>query len=195
MNDFFLATNRSMTEMLLGEAVEVRQIQMKDFDQWVIHAEPIKQALIGKNDSDEILSEMVQSNVLHCVMLCATVTSLKHDMLFAMAQVEMLEFIKLVKLVLAVNQAYFIEEKKRPGRTKKAQEDKTATWFDSFQYLISMGHSHSDIMQMTYGAFERYLKAAQKSERQKLAAISNAVRSAQHASAKEFKRYFKELTT
>lgn len=194
MNDFFLATNRSITDTFLGEVVEVRQIQMKDFDQWLIHAEPIKQALKGKDHSDEILAEAIQANILNSVLMCHVVTSFDHETLFAIAQVEMPEFIKLVKLVLQVNQAYFAEEKKRPGRAKKVQADDSATWFDSFQYLISMGHSHNDIMQMTYGAFERYLKAAQKNERQKLAAISNAVRSAHHASAKEFKRYFEELT-
>lgn len=195
MNDFFLATNRCITDTFLGEVVEVRQIQMKDFDQWLIHAELIKQALKGKDHSDEILTEVIQTNILSSVLMCHAVTGVSHDALFVTAQTEMVEFIKLVKLVLKVNQAYFSEEKKRPGRAKKVRADESATWFDSFQYLVSMGHNHNDIMQMTYGAFERYLKAAQKIERQKLAAISNAVRSAQHASAKEFQRYFDGLTT
>ena len=195
MNDFFLATNRCITDTFLDEAVEVRQIQMKDFDQWLIHAEPIKQALKDKDHSDEILTEVVQSHVLHSVLLCSLVTDQKVEPLFAMAQVEQGEFVKLLKTVLSVNKAYFVEEKKRPGQNRRSQKNDESTWFDSFQYLISMGHSHNDIMQMTYGAFERYLKAAQKNERQKLAALSNAVRSAQHASQKEFKRYFEELTT
>ena len=35
MNDFFLATNRSIKIPVLGNDVEVRQIQMKDFG-WCI---------------------------------------------------------------------------------------------------------------------------------------------------------------
>ncbi len=49
MNDFFLATNRSIKI----NDIEVRQIQMKDFDTWAVHAEVLKNFIKDQNHSDE----------------------------------------------------------------------------------------------------------------------------------------------
>ena len=62
--------------------------------------------------------------------------------------------------MLLVNQAYFKYEKPKCGTKKNTQTE--STWFDSFQYLISAGHRPDDTMNMTYGAFDQYLKSAQK---------------------------------
>jgi len=47
MNDFFLETNRSIKI----NDIEVRQIQMKDFDTWAIHTEPLKNFIKDQNHS------------------------------------------------------------------------------------------------------------------------------------------------
>jgi len=46
---------------------------------------------------------------------------------------------------------------------------------------------------MTYGAYSEYLKSAQKDYRNKLAALTSVVRSAQHASAKDLKKFLEDL--
>ena len=76
---------------------------------------------------------------------------------------------------------------------QKREADSDSTWFDSFQFLISAGHHHQDIMNMTYGAYERYLKAATKDYRSKLQYLTVAIRSAQHADANDFKKFMDEL--
>ena len=185
MNDFFLATNRSISV----NDIEVRQIQMKDFDIWATHAEPIKQFLKNKNHSDEVLTELFAAHGMQVISTIACVTDLDNESLFKLATNEH-AFKELLKTVLLVNQAYFKYEKPKRGANKQNTE---STWFDSFQFLVSMGHQHSEIMEMTYGAFEQYLKAAQKNQRSQLQYLSSVIRSAHHANAKEFKKFFEEL--
>jgi len=186
MNDFFLATNRSIKV----NDIEVRQIQMKDFDTWATHAEPIKQFLKNKSHSDEVLTELFAAHGMQVISTIACVTDLDNESLFQLATNEQ-AFKQLLKTVLLVNQAYFKYEKPKRG-AKKAQTSE-ATWFDSFQYLIGAGHHPDSIMNMTYGAFEQYLKAAQKNQRSQLQYLSSVIRSAHHANAKEFKKFFEEL--
>lgn len=187
MNDFFLATNRSITV----NEIEVRQIQMKDFDTWATHAEPIKQFLKNKNHSDEVLTELFAAHGMQVISAIACVTDLDSESLFKLASDEQ-SFKELLKAVLIVNQAYFKPEKPKRGAKKNTQADES-TWFDSFQFLISAGHHPDSIMNMTYGAFEQYLKAAQKNQRSQLQYLSSVIRSAHHANAKEFKKFFEEL--
>ncbi|WP_349929469.1 hypothetical protein ABJ384_05890 [Acinetobacter sp. A1-4-2] len=186
MNDFFLATNRSIKV----NEIEVRQIQMKDFDTWATHAEPIKQFLKDKNHSDEVLTELFAAHGVQVISAITCVTDLDNQSLFKLASDEQ-RFKELLKTVLIVNQAYFKPEKLKRGATK-AQADES-TWFDSFQFMVSMGHQHSEIMEMTYGAFEQYLKSVQKNQRSQLQYLSSVIRSAHHANAKEFKKFFEEL--
>jgi hypothetical protein len=184
MNDFFLATNRSVTV----NDIEVRQIQIEDFDIWATHAESIKQFLKDKDHSDEILTELFTAHGMQVVSTIACVTDLDNESLFKLASNER-AFKELLKTVLLVNQAYFKYEK--PKRSAKQATE--SNWFDSFQYLVSAGHRHEDIMNMTYGAFEQYLKSAQKDHKNKLQYLSSVIRSAHHANAKEFKKFFEEL--
>jgi hypothetical protein len=185
MNDFFLATNR----FIAVNDLEVRQIQMKDFDTWATHAEPIKQFLKDKNHSDEILTELFAAHGVQVISTIACITNLDNQSLFKLASDEQ-AFKQLLKAVLLVNQAYFKYEKPKRGANKQNTE---STWFDSFQFLISAGHHPDSIMNMTYGAFEQYLKAAQKNQRSQLQYLSSVIRSAHHANAKEFKKFFEEL--
>ncbi len=186
MNDFFLATNRSIKV----NEIEVRQIQMKDFDTWATHAEPLKNFIKDQNHSDEILTELFKVHGAQVISTIACVTDLDNESLFKLASDEQ-AFKQLLKAVLLVNQVYFKPEKPKRGATKAQTSE--ATWFDSFQFLISAGHHPDSIMNMTYGAFEQYLKAAQKNQRSQLQYLSSVIRSAHHANAKEFKKFFEEL--
>ena len=185
MNDFFLATNRSITV----DDIEVRQIQMKDFDIWATHAEVLKNFIKDKDHSDEILNELFSAHGVQVISTMACVTDLDNESLFKLAADEQ-KFKQLLKTVLNVNHAYFKYEK--PKHTAKKQTVES-TWFDSFQYLISAGHRHEDIMNMTYGAFDQYLKSAQKDHKNKLQYLSSVIRSAHHANTKEFKKFFEGL--
>ena len=187
MNDFFLATNRSITL----DDIEVRQIQMKDFDIWATHAEAIKNFIKDRDYSDEILNELFSAHGVQVISTIACVTDLDNESLFKLAADEQ-KFKQLLKTVLNVNHAYFKYEKPKRG-SKKAAQSNESTWFDSFQYLISAGHRHEDIMNMTYGAFDQYLKSAQKDHKNKLQYLSSVIRSAHHANTKEFKKFFEGL--
>lgn len=184
MNDFFLATNRSITV----NDIEVHQIQMKDFDTWATHAEPIKQFLKDKNHSDEILTELFAAHSMQVISTIACVTDLDNQSLFKLASDEQ-AFKQLLKAVLLVNQAYFKYEKPKRGAKK---QDSESTWFDSFQFLVSMGHQHSEIMEMTYGAFDGYVKAANKMYRQEIINSAVAARVAQ-TDKKGFESFKKEM--
>ncbi|PSD34589.1 hypothetical protein C7E16_14480 [Acinetobacter radioresistens] len=189
MNDFFLAANRSITV----NGVEVNQIQMKDFDQWAVHAEKLKSFLKGKNYSDEILTELFKAHSIEVLGICSLATKLPATSLIDLATTSEQQFKEVLSAVLQVNGAYFKEDQPKRRNKKQAAKDNDSTWFDSFQLLVSAGHTHTEIMNMTYGAYSEYLKSAQKDYRNKLAALTSVVRSAQHASAKELKKFLDEL--
>lgn len=191
MNDFFLATNRSIKIAVLGNDVEVCQIQMKDFDTWATHAEVLKSLIKDRDYSDEILTELFAAHALQVISTIVCVTDITKESLLKIAVNEQ-EFKQLLKTVLNVNHAYFKYEKPKRG-AKKSTQPNESTWFDSFQFLISAGHRHDDIMKMTYGAFDQYLKSAQKDHKNKLQYLSSVIRSAQHANAKEFTKFFEGL--
>ncbi|QQN40927.1 hypothetical protein [Acinetobacter sp. CS-2] len=188
MNDFFLATNRSITV----NNIEVRQIQMKDFDTWATHAEPIKQFLKYKDHSDEILNELFKAHSVQVISAITCITDLDNQSLFKLASDEQ-SFKELLKTVLLVNQAYFKPEKPKRGAKKNTQTDES-TWFDSFQFLVSMGHQHNEIMEMTYGAFQGYVKAANKMYRQGIINSAVAARVAQ-TDKKGFESFKKEMVS
>ncbi len=189
MNDFFLAANRSMTV----NDVEVHQIQIKDFDQWAVYAEKVKGFLKGKNYSDEILTEIFKTHSIEVLGICSLATKLPVASLIDLATISEQQFKEVLSAVLQVNGAYFREDQPKRRNKRQAVKENDSTWFDSFQLLISAGHTHTEIMNMTYGAYSEYLKSAQKDYRNKLAALTSVVRSALHASAKDLKKFLEDL--
>jgi len=185
MNDFFLATNRSIKV----NDIEVRQIQMKDFDTWAMHAESLKNFIKDQNHSDEILTELFKAHGVQAISTMACVTDLDNESLVELAADEQ-GFKELLKAVLLINQAYFKYEK--PKRSVKQATE--STWFDSFQFLVSMGHQHSEIMEMTYGAFQGYVKAANKLYKQGVFNNAVAARVAQ-SDKKGFESFKKEMVS
>ncbi|AXY60188.1 hypothetical protein [Acinetobacter sp. WCHAc010052] len=182
MNDFFIAANRSA---FVGD-IEVRQIQMKEFDLWDAHAKLIKASLESENYSDEILTTLLETNGLAVIMSLSMVCGVVAEDLFSSD-----DLLGLIRAMLTINTAYFKKEK----RVRKSQfiPADDYTWFDSFQLLVSAGHSPESIMNMTYGAFAAYLKAAQKEYSSKLRAMSNVIRCAQHADRKGFEKFVGQL--
>lgn len=121
-------------------------------------------------------------------------TSTDVETLLDLAKSNALEFSHLLKHVIDVNGAYFKEDVKPGPKIRKQKGRVEQTWLDSFQYLIAYGHRHEDILQMTYGAFVGYLKAAEKCQRNRGKFDSNIIRAAQHADKKGFTAFQVELS-
>lgn len=195
MNDFLIAANRSLSLGVGDVSLEVRQITMSQFDLWVSAADPIKNTLGTVSDySDEILKEVLEKHLIECVVMLQLITDLDHQSILRTAQDQRV-FLQLLQTALNANQPYFADKEQKLKRRKKRAEatEKDATWFDSFQLLISHGHSHESIMNMTYGAFKLYTEAVVKREKQNIATQSNIIRMAHHAAAKQFKSFVDEL--
>lgn len=195
MNDFFIAANRSLNLEIDDVSLEVRQILMRQFDLWVGAADPIKNTLSNVSDySDEILKKVIQKHLIECVVMLQLITDLDHQAILKTTEDQDV-FRQLLKTALKANQAYFIDKEQKSKRRKKRTEvdDQSSTWFDSFQLLVSNGHNHESIMNMTYGAFKFYTEAVVKREKQNIATQSNIIRMAHHAAAKQFKSFIDEL--
>lgn len=189
MNDFFLALGRSIYVNLFGiEALEIRQITVEELENWLIVAQPIKEFLKDKDYSDAVLTELFLTHGPYVIAMCALVTHLNQDELIKLAK-DQPEFIRLMRHVLTVNQAYF----KEPATKKKNTDTQDTTWFDSFHALIRHGHTHSEILKLSYGAFLAYLKAANKAYRRELASQLSMARLAYHGDAKTVKKQMDDL--
>lgn len=195
MNDFFIAANRSLSLEIDDVSLEVRQITMSQFDLWVGAADPIKNILGNVSDySDEILKQLMKNYLIECVVMLQLITDLDHQMILKTAEDQEV-FIQLLQTGLKANQPYFVdkEQKSKRRETRTETNDQSSTWFDSFQLLVSNGHSYESIMNMTYGAFKLCAEAVVKREKQNIATQSNIIRMAHHAAAKQFKSFIDEL--
>lgn len=194
MNDFFLANNRSITIKVLGHDLEVKQLQMHNFDIWSPIASVIRDSLKQSNYSDLIGAGLVKDHGAHVFQLCSMCTSTDVETLLDLAESDPLEFGHLLKHVIEVNGAYFKEEIKPGPKNRKKKGEAEHTWFDSFHYLIAYGHRHEDILQMTYGTFIKYLQSAQKYQCNRGKFDSNIIRAAHHADKKGFTTFQDELS-
>lgn len=178
MNDFFLASNRAVTI----NNVAVKQVSVKDFDLWCEVAEPIKRFLEGKDYSNEILEALFVEQTENILSALYLITETDPEILIILAKKQE-NFIKVILVMLHINEPYF-----KPEKQKKTNAKNDSTWFDSFQVLISAGHTHTEIMNMTYGAFLQYLKSVIKDQKHQV----QRLRFAQHADARAFKKYASE---
>ncbi|WP_180182805.1 hypothetical protein [Acinetobacter sp. YH01020] len=194
MNDFFLANSRSITIKVLGNDIEVKQLQMHNFDFWSPIASVIRDSLKQSDYSDLIGAGLIKDYGAHVFQLCSMCTNTDVKILLDLAASDPLEFSHLLKHVIEVNGAYFKEAIKPGPKIRKKKGGVEQTWFDSFQYLIAYGHRHEDILQMTYGAFIGYLKAAEKYQRSRGKFDSNIIRAAHHADKKGFTTFQDELS-
>lgn len=188
MNEFFLASNRSVKVQFLDVMVDVRQIQVKELDSIQEFAQPIKVSLGNKLD-EEVIARTFKDNILHALTLCHTFSGVPYQIITDAFAKEYDQLIQLFSLILKINQAYFIDETVK----RRKPSDKAATWFDSFQFLVQSGHSNESIMNMSYGAFLGYMKSANRSRNQSLITDANVVRVAQHAEKREFTKFIDGL--
>ena len=182
MNDFFIANNESLPHVFIGQKIEVKQIQVKNLDRFAKHANELKENL--ESYSIEAITPLIEPHILQVMGICSLTTTLDVDH-FMKHSGDIAAISELVLKIIEVNDAFFKKEK------QQGKQDKSITWFDSFQYLISCGHGHDDIMNMSYNSFLKYIEAAQKNEQKRLKSYAVAMRVANHAKQQDFDKYIK----
>lgn len=183
MNEFFLASNRTIQK----DDIEINQFTVKDLDQWSQFAEPIRNEL-KQNYSNGKLESIAKQHAVAVLMVCSLATIYDVDFYAGIMNTDADKFISIFSEVLVVNKAYFDQED-----AKKTKEKTETTWFDSFQFLISKGHRHKDILDYSFGTFLEYLKAAQRNERNSLLSFGSAMRVSYHADSKAYSKYTEEV--
>lgn len=186
MNDFFLINNETLPYDFLDHKIEIKQIQVKNLNRFAQFADPFKRL---EDPSVEAIKPLIKDQILNIMGLCSLVTTLKPSIFIEnLGQSNALT--ELIIKIIQVNEAYFKNEK---AKTRKKDNSNKSSWFDSFQLLVSTGHRTDEILEMSYGAFTEYLKAAQRSDSQRLKLNSIAIRSAQHANQNDFKKFLSGL--
>ena len=186
MNDFFLLNNESLPYVFVDQNIEIKQILVKDLNHFSQFAGPIKKL---ESYSIETIKPIILTSIIQIMGLCSLVTSLDPET-FAKHIANYDAIAELVLKIIQVNEAFFKKEKQQSRSKTEVNE---STWFDSFQYLISCGHRPDDILNMSYGAFQKYIEAAQKNERQNIKNTAIAVRVAMHSSKQEWEKSIKQL--
>ena len=191
MNDFMLASNRSITLPIDDKLVEIKQVTMSEFDLFLVDAIAVKQAITPLDDKDiGNITKAFLSHASETANLLTRFTSLDHADIEQMAR--NLEHIsQVIYAFYSINSAFFDEPE--PKKTI-AKDDNKNTWFDGFQFLISQGHTHAEIMQYSYGAYLGYCKAAGRAYKNDLKAQANMYRTAQHGDTSDMNKFNRELS-
>ena len=184
MNDFFMASNRPVK---VGE-LSVHQLQMHNFDEWSGAAQVVKDFL--NNHPDETTQMIFDAHPFESTQLIAHCLKYSIEQVIDLFKKDASLNVLLLDAVIKVYDAFLSEPK--PKQRDDVDPRKKSSWFDVFQLLASNGHSHESIMQLSYGAFRHYLKAAQKAERIKMRNLAIATR-AQNANNKKFNEFIKSL--
>lgn len=187
MNDFFLLNNESLSHVFIDQNIEIKQIQIKNLNQFAYFADPIKQL---ESYSIETIKPIILTNIFQIMGVFSLATTLDAEY-FTKQLGNTSDIAKLILKIIEVNEDFFKKDElpKRPIQ----QKAESASWFYSFQYLISCGHRPDDIMNMSYGAFLKYIEAAQRNERQNIKNTAVAVRMAMNTSEQEWKKSINQL--
>ena len=187
MNDFFLLNNESLQHTFIDQKIEVKQIKVKDLNHFAQFADSIKKL---DSYSIEAIEPLIETNIIQIMGVFSLATTLDAEY-FTKQLGNTSDIAKLILKIIEVNEDFFKKDElpKRPTQ----QKTESASWFYSFQYLISCGHRHNDIMAMTYGAFLKYIEAAQRNERQNIKNTAVAVRMAMNTSEQEWKKSINQL--
>lgn len=191
MNDFTLASSRSVTLQLGELLVEIYQVRMSDFDYFITDALPIKKDLLALENKD--IAEITKTFLNHAaqtVALLTRFTSLDNASIEQMAA-KLDQLSQVIYTFYSLNSAFFDEPEPKQA---KAKTDNKNTWFDGFQFLISQGHKHSEIMQYSYGSYLGYCKAAGRAYKTDLKAQANMYRTAQHGDTSDMNKFNHELS-
>lgn len=187
MNDFFLLNNESLPYVFIDQNIELKQIQVKNLNRFAQFAEPIKKL---ESYSVETITPLIVSNMIQIMGVLSLTTTIDADY-FTKQLENTSDIAKLILKVIEVNEAIF--KKEESSRHQGQQETESSSWFNSIQYLVTVGHRPDDILNMSYGAFLRYIEAAQRNERQNIKNTAVAVRMAMNTSEQEWKKSINQL--
>lgn len=190
MNDFMLASNRGITLSAADGLIDIKQVTMADFDLFAVDAMPIRKELLALDNKDiATITKAFLSYASETASLLIRFTSLDNAAIEQMAR--NLEHIsQVIYTFYSINNAFFDEPEPKQAKTKT---DNKNTWFDGFQFLISQGHTHAEIMQYSYGAYLGYCKAAGRAYKNDLKAQANMYRTAQHGDKSAMDKFNREL--
>lgn len=193
MNEIASAANRSITLLFDGMAVDVRQVQMLEFDQFVMPASKIRPALLALKEPDgTAIARAFLEFPAEASQLILLLTSLNAGQIPELTK-DLGQITSVLHALYQANAVYF-DEKPKPKRASQQAKKDNSTWFDDLQFLISCGHQHSEIMQYTYGAFVGYQLAASRDYRRSLRVNASMIRTANHATEQGIKKYLRELS-
>ncbi|MCH7386623.1 hypothetical protein MMO39_04815 [Acinetobacter modestus] len=187
MNDFFLLNNESLPYKFIDQNIEIKQIQVKNLSRFAQFADPIKNL---ESYSVETITPLIVINMIQIMGVLSLTTSINADY-FIQQLGNTSAIAELILKVIDVNEAIF--KKEASLHRQDQQETESASWFNSIQYLISAGHRPDDILNMPYGAFLKYIEAAQRNERQNIKNTAVAVRMAMNSSKQEWDKSIKQL--
>ncbi len=191
MNDFMLASNRSITLQIDDKLIDIKQVTMADFDLFAVDAMPIRKELLALDNKD--IGNITKAFLGHAgetVSLLTRFSSLDNAAIEQMAS-NLEQISNVIYAFYSLNSAFFDEPEPKKATTK---DDNKNTWFDGFQFLISQGHTHSEIMQYSYGAYLGYCKAAGRSYKNELKTQANMIRTAHHADKNGMEKFNRELS-
>lgn len=185
MNDFFLANNELLPYTFIDQNIQIKQIQVRDIDRFAQYASQFKKL---ESYSLETITPLIEPYILQVMGVCSMTTTLDAKD-FAKHPEQHALIAELILKIIQVNEAYFKKEKVYSG-----QKTKDVSWFQSFAYLTKFGgHRPDDIMNMSYGAFLKYLDEAQAIERQQIKSYAIATRVANNAKQSGWDKYLKQL--
>ncbi|KXZ65613.1 hypothetical protein [Acinetobacter venetianus] len=181
MNDFFLLNNESLSYVFVDQNIEIKQIQVKNLNRFAQFADPIKKL---ESYSIETITPLIEPQMLNIMGMCSLVTTISPE-LFKENVDQPKAIAELVLKIIEVNEEIFKKE-------EKETDSKDSSWFNAISYLIKHGHSEEEVLNMSYGAFLKYLKEAQSIERQKIKSYAIATRVANHAKNQAWEKYLKQ---
>ncbi len=187
MNDFFLLNNESLPHVFIDQNIEIKQIQVKNLNRFAQFADPIKKL---ESYSIEMITPLINTDLIQIMGMLSLATTLDPEY-FTKHLGNTSDIAKLILKIIEVNEDFFKKDElsKRPMQ----QKTESASWFNSIQYLVYAGHRPDDIMNMSYGAFLKYIEAAQRNERQNIKNTAVAVRMAMNTSEQEWKKSINQL--
>lgn len=182
MNDFFLLNNESLPYVFIDQNIEIKQIQVKHLNRFGQFADQIKKL---ESYSIETIAPLIETNIIQIMGVFSMVTTLDAD--YFTDRLESTEAIaELILKIIQVNEDFFKKE-------LKGENSKDSSWFNAISYLIKHGHREEEVLNMSYGAFLKYIKETQAIERQQIKSYAIASRVANNAKQQAWVKYLKQL--
>lgn len=181
MNDFFYVSNSKLSVEINETQIFVRQFQMKEINQFVSMANPIRQELSSGID------HAIKQHLIYSLSLVSMLSDLNIELATKLLGSDYDKYKELLEKIIEVNSAFFSE------KVKESEEESSDTWFDILQHLVKAGHRPDDVMDMTYGAFIGFCKAINKQCINEVINTANITRTAHHADNRSYEKFTNEM--